>query len=112
MPDTLKDAPSCWDADYSTYLQQLSAEELTFTTAHGWCTDCTPAYKTQMILEGRCAFVSTKFYIASVADLPNTRAGILYVEHRLIGIRAGADPLIVARDGPTQLLALREVEGC
>lgn len=112
MFDTTKDAPSCWDADYSTYLKQLSVEELAFTTAHGWCTDCTPEYKIQMIAEGRCDFADTKFYVASVVDLPNTRAGILYVEHRLLGIRAGADPLSVARDGTTQLLALNEVEGC
>lgn len=112
MLDTKKDVPRCWDVDYGEYLRQLSAEELAFTTTHGWCTDCTPEYKKKMMAEGRCDFVGTKFYIASVVDLPNTRAGILYVEHRLLAIRAGADPLIVARDGPTQLLALHEVEGC
>lgn len=106
-----QDVPSCWDTDYKTYLAQLSAEELQFVSTHGWCTDCTPEYQEKMIEEGRCAFTNTKFYVASVVDLPNARAGVLYVEHRLLGVRSGADLTAIACDGATQLLALQEVAG-
>lgn len=110
MSDTPRDIPRCWDTDFQNYLSQLSAEELQFVTTHGWCTDCTPSYKKQMVEAGRCAFSTTKFYVASVVDLPNARAGVLYLEHRLIGVRPGAELFLIACDGPTQILELKEVE--
>ena len=78
--------PLCWDTDFSIYLDALSSSERDLVNQHGYCLDCTPAYRDSMLSQGRCSYPHTQFYVATTVDLPATKAGVLYLERHLIGV--------------------------
>ena len=53
--------PLCFDSKRDWLEYQALASITRGSAIHGFCEDCTPEYKAQMIEEGRCAFPRTTF---------------------------------------------------
>ena len=53
-------APGCFETQ-DQYGRYKVLAQLTATEGFTFCTDCTPAYRDQMVAEGRCKFPGTRF---------------------------------------------------
>jgi hypothetical protein len=54
--------PRCFN-DYSQYQQWRASALLAKPAGSDYCTDCTPVFQAEMILQSRCAFTRTTFHV-------------------------------------------------